>query len=105
MKLAVFRKPGGDPLSVVVDPSGQGVGVSTTLGLSRGSAGSVDGLAIVASSCMLADAAAAGVQALASKPNGFGAALSYLRRIDGVRGGIVLMGERIGVAGQLEIAA
>lgn len=104
-KLTVHRKPGGEAISVVVEPTREGVGVSTTLGLGRRASGSVDGLAVVASSCMLADAAAAGVQALLTKPNGFGAALNYLRRIDGVRGGMILVGERIGVAGGVEIAA
>ncbi len=103
VKLTVHRKLDGETLSVVIEPSRVGVGVSTTLGLGRRAA--VDGLAVVASSCMLADAAAAGVQALVTKPNGFGAALNYLRRIDGVLGGMVVVGERIGVAGGVEIAA
>jgi uncharacterized membrane protein len=53
---------------------------------------------------MLADAAAAGVQACLLKPEGFGMALHYLQRVPGVRGGVVVVGERIGVAGAVEIA-
>jgi hypothetical protein len=53
---------------------------------------------------MLADAAAAGLQALLPKPDGFRQALHYLRRVPGVHGGVVVVGERIGVAGGVEIA-
>ena len=56
------------------------LGVSTTLGRGRGGAGP-DGLAVVARSCMLADAAAAGVQACSPKPDGFGMALHYLQQV------------------------
>jgi uncharacterized membrane protein len=31
-------------------------------------------------------------------------ALHYLRRVPGVRGGVVVIGDRIGVAGAMEIA-
>ncbi|MEO8292346.1 MAG: hypothetical protein ABI635_04335 [Actinomycetota bacterium] len=102
MKLSVKRR-GGDPISVVVPPDRQGVGVSTTLGRGRGGEGP-DGLAVLASSCMLADAAAAGVQALLPKENGFHKALQYLQQVPGVEGGVVVVGQQIGVAGGVEIA-
>jgi hypothetical protein len=79
------------------------VGVSTTLGRGRGAEGP-DGLAVIAQTCMLADAAAAGVQACLPKPDGFGMALHYLQRVPGVHGGVIVIGERIGVAGTVEIA-
>jgi ApbE superfamily uncharacterized protein (UPF0280 family) len=102
LKLAVKRR-GGEPITVALEPSFLGVGVSTTLG--RGKAGSgPDGLAVIAQTCMLADAAAAGVQACLPKPDGFGMALHYLQRVPGVLGGVVVIGERIGVAGNVEIA-
>ncbi len=101
-KLAVHRR-GGEPLTVVLEPDRAGVGVSTTLGRSRGSRG-LDGLAVIAETCMLADAAAAGVQAVLGKPDGFGLALRYLRQVPGVRGGVIAAGDRIGVAGGVEIA-
>ena len=72
--------------------------MSTTLGRGRAGAGP-DGLAVIAGSCMLADAAAAGVQACLPKQDGFGMALHYLQRVPGVRGGVVVVGDRIGVAG------
>jgi uncharacterized membrane protein len=53
---------------------------------------------------MLADAAAAGVQALLPKEDGFRKALQYLQQVRGVDGGVVVVGERIGVAGAVEIA-
>jgi uncharacterized protein len=101
-KLTVSRRPGGSTVAVVVPPSKRGVGISMTLG--RGYS-SVDGLAVIADSCMLADAAAAGVQAILPKEGGFAGALAYLKQIRGVLGGVVVLGERIGVAGGVEIAA
>lgn len=92
----------GQPLAVVVRPVPGGVGISTTTG--RGHA-ALDGLAVIAASCMLADAAAAGVQAILPKPDGFRLALSYLKRVPGVHGGVILQGSRIGMAGGVEIAA
>ena len=102
MKVQV-RRHGGAPITVALDGS-RGVGVSTTLGRGRGGRGP-DGLAVIAQSCMLADAAAAGVQACLAKPDGFGMALHYLQQVPGVRGGVVVVGDRIGVAGAVEIAA
>jgi len=101
MKIAVRRR-GGEPLTIV-RTAGKGLGLSTTLGRGRGGAGP-DGLAVIAQSCMLADAAAAGVQACLRKPDGFGMALHYLQRVPGVSGGVVVVGDRIGVAGGVEIA-
>lgn len=101
MKIAVRRR-GGEPLTIVLT-AGKGLGLSTTLGRGRGGAGP-DGLAVIAQSCMLADAAAAGVQACLRKPDGFGMALHYLQRVPGVSGGVVVVGDRIGVAGGVEIA-
>jgi ApbE superfamily uncharacterized protein (UPF0280 family) len=101
MKLSVKRR-GGEPISVVVLPDKQGVGVSTTLG--RGHGEGPDGLAVLANSCMLADAAAAGVQALLPKEDGFRKSLQYLQQVRGVDGGVVVVGDRIGVAGAVEIA-
>jgi ApbE superfamily uncharacterized protein (UPF0280 family) len=97
------KRRGGDPITVIVPPDKMGVGVSTTLGRARGGEGP-DGLAVLATSCMLADAAAAGVQALLPKEDGFRKALQYLQQVEGVDGGVVVVGERIGVAGALEIA-
>ena len=103
MKIAVKRR-GGPPFTVVIEGDRSGVGVATTTDRGRVENG-LDGLAVVASSCMLADAVAAGIQALMAKPDGFSQALVYLKQVPGVLGGIVMAGERIGVAGGVEIAA
>ena len=100
-KLTVTRG-GGSSVAVVVPASKAGIGVSMTVGRGRAAP---DGLAVLAESCMLAEAAAAGVQAILPKENGFNGALAYLRQVKGVHGGVVLVGERIGVAGSVEIAA
>ena len=102
-KLTVQRRPDGSTIAIVVPASKRGVGVC----MSAAASGRVqiDGLAVLAESCMLADAAAAGVHAIVPKDDGFHAALSYLQRVKGVLGGVVVLGERIGVAGAVEIAA
>lgn len=102
MKLAVRRR-GGEPITVVLKPSAAGLGVSTTLGRGKGGGGP-DGLAVIADSCMMADAAAAGVQAVLGKPDGFGMALRYLQQVPAVLGGVIVVGDRIGVSGGVEIA-
>ncbi len=102
LKLAVKRR-GGEPITVALEPDAAGVGVSTTLGRGKQGTGP-DGLAVIAGTCMLADAAAAGVQACLPKEDGFGMALHYLQRVPGVFGGVVVVGDRIGVSGQVEIA-
>jgi uncharacterized protein len=101
-KLTVSRRAGGSTVAVVVPPSKRGIGIAMTAGRGRAV---VDGLAVLAESCMLADAAAAGVQAILPKENGFAGALMYLKQVRGVLGGVVMVGERIGVAGGVEIVA
>lgn len=100
-KLVVHRWGSGEAVSVVIEPRAEGVGISTTLG--RGYV-ALDGLALIARSCMLADATAAGVQAILPKDDGFHLALAYLGRVPGVQGGVLVQGDRIGVAGSVEIA-
>jgi len=101
-KLTIHPKPDGGGIAVVVHPNKMGIGVATSLG--RGVV-ALDGLAVLGESCMLADAAAAGVQAILPKPDGFRLALLYLKKVPGVLGGVLVRGDRIGVAGGVEIAA
>jgi ApbE superfamily uncharacterized protein (UPF0280 family) len=105
MKLPVFHGADGEGLSVIVDPSRGAAGVSTTLGKGLLPAETVDGLAVVARSCCLADAAAAAAMAILARNDSFKSALAWLRRIDGVLGAVLIQGERIGVAGGVEVAA
>ena len=102
-KLTVVRRP-GSPVAVVVPATTEGVGVAMASGNGHGRA-EVDGMAVLARSCMLAGAAAAGVQAILSKEDGLRMALAYLKKVPGVIGGVVFLGERIGMAGGLELAA
>ena len=101
-KLTVSTQPNGSALAIVVPASKRGIGISMSVGRGRAS---VDGLAVIADSCALADAAAAGVQALLPKDNGLASALLYLKKVRGVLGGVVVVGQRIGVAGGVELAA
>jgi len=102
-KLTVVRRPGSS-VAVVVPANRQGVGISMASGNERGRS-DIDGLAVLAESCMLAGAAAAGVRAILPKENGLQGALAYLKQVPGVIGGVVFLGERIGMAGGLELAA
>lgn len=102
-KLTVCRRS-GTSVAVVVPANRQGVGISMTSGQGR-TRTEIDGLAVLAESCMLAGAAAAGVRAILPKQDGLRGALAYLRRVPGVIGGVVFWGERIGMAGGLELAA
>jgi ApbE superfamily uncharacterized protein (UPF0280 family) len=102
-KLTVVRGP-GSPVAVVVPATREGVGISMASGNGDGRA-EVDGMAVLAESCMLAGAAAAGVQAILQKEDGLRMALAYLKKVPGVFGGVVFMGERIGMAGGVELAA
>ncbi len=99
-KLTVLRKP-GTSVAIVVPSSRDGLGVA----MSGGHGHPLDGLAVLADSCMLANAVAAGVQAILPKDNGFAGALTYMRKVGGVLGGVMLVGEQIGMAGSVEIAA
>jgi hypothetical protein len=101
-KLTVVGGSGAPNVAVVVPASREGVGVSMTMGRGRVD---VDGIAVIADSCMVADAAAAGVQAILPKEGGLRSALAYLKQVRGVVGGLVVVGDRIGVAGAVEIAA
>ena len=101
-KLTVVRRP-GSPVAIVVPATREGVGISMASG--NGRVGAIDGMAVLAESCMLAGAAAAGVQAILSKKDGLQTALAYLKKVPGVIGGVVFLGERIGMAGGLELAA
>jgi ApbE superfamily uncharacterized protein (UPF0280 family) len=105
MKLALYQSPTTGGLSVVVDPKRGTQGVFTSVGRIRLPAQSVDGLAVLASTTIMADAAAAAVMAILSRPSSFRTALTFLRKLDGVQGAVVVQGRRIGVAGAVELAA
>jgi ApbE superfamily uncharacterized protein (UPF0280 family) len=105
MKLALYQGAGGGGLSVVVDPRKGTRGVYTSVGRIRLPAQSVDGLAVLATTTIMADAAAAAIMAILSRPNSFRGALKYVRKLEGVQGAVVVQGGRIGMAGAIELAA
>jgi ApbE superfamily uncharacterized protein (UPF0280 family) len=104
-RLHVHPGVGGSAISVVVKPELGPQGIYTTTGRQYLPTDTGDGVVIVASSNILADAAAAGALAILSKPNSLRAALTYLRRLGGVHGAMVVRGDRVGLAGNLELAA
>jgi uncharacterized protein len=105
MKLALYQGQTTGGLSVVVAPKRGTQGVFTSVGRIRLPSQSVDGLAVLASTTIMADAAAAATMAILSRPNSFRAALTFLRKLDGVQGAVVVQGKRVGVAGAVELAA
>lgn len=106
MKLLVHRTGRGDEgLFVIVDPARGAQGIATTLGRRDLPPNGVDGLAVLAQSCALADAAAAATIAIVSRPDSFRRALDYLQGLPGVHGALLVQGDRIGVAGGVEVAA
>jgi ApbE superfamily uncharacterized protein (UPF0280 family) len=103
-KLVVAQRR-GEGLSVVIRPDLGPIGVYTTMGRLERPAETAESVVVLAESCILADAAAAAVMAILRRPESFAGALSFLRRLRGVHGGIVVHEDRIGVAGGVEIAA
>ena len=95
--------PGG--LALIVDPRRGTGGVFTNMQGISVNGDVVDGLAVLASSCALADAAAAAVLSRLEAPNSFRDALALIRHLDGVQGAVVVQGRRIGVAGAVELAS
>jgi hypothetical protein len=104
-KITVARRASRDVVAVVLEPRPEGIGVSTTTGRARDEGAGADALAVLAPSCMQADAAAAGVQALLPKQDGLRRALRYLEGLPQVLGGLVIHRGQIGVAGAVEIAS
>src|SRR5205823_3143750 len=104
MKLSVRGVPGA-ALAVVIRPELGTQGVCTTIGRSDELEDEGDGLVVVARSCILAAAAAAGGQAMMARRRPVMETLSYLQRIPGVHGTLLVKGEEIGLAGGLELAA
>ncbi len=92
-------------LAVIVRPELGPHGIYTSVGRSYTPSEASEGIAVVARSCILADAAAAGASAILARPQSFQTALDYLQRLSGVHGAVVVRGDRIGVAGGLELAA
>ena len=105
-RLSVATTAGGrSTLAVVVSPDLGPHGILATTDPRALPAPSLDGIVVVARSCILADAAAASAAAILTKPRSFRAALAHLESIEGVYGAILLKGTAIGLTGALELAA
>lgn len=91
-------------LSVVVHP-GAGLGVCTssgTVGHSL-SLGRADAAMVVSHDCALADAAATYLGNLASGPDRLDDALDTVCAIPGIDGALVIVGDKLGVKGEVEL--
>jgi len=77
-KLSVPTFAEGQSLAVVVRPDLGPHGIFTTAGRVQRHTDAADGLVVVASSCMLADAAAAGANVLVNRTGSLARALDYL---------------------------
>jgi ApbE superfamily uncharacterized protein (UPF0280 family) len=95
----------GQSLAIVVRPEVGAHGIYTTAGRTQSPGDAADGLVVVASSCMLADAAAAAAGIVLRRSESMEATLDYLQRLPGVFGALIVQGRDVGVAGSLELAA
>lgn len=91
-------------LSVVVHPE-NGVGVCTSSGTVGHSLsfGRADAALVISHDCALADAAATHLGNLASAPDRLDEALDTVCAIPGIDGALVIIGDRLGVKGQVEL--
>jgi uncharacterized protein len=92
-------------LGIIVKPELGPHGIFMDLAPGPGPGEIADGVLVLATSCILADAAAAAGRAILSKSHSMRSALAYLKAVPGVHGAILVRGDRIGVAGGLELAA
>lgn len=100
---------GSSPLSLRIglriDSGGKSFGVCTSSGtvghsLSRGQA---DAVCVVSDSCSLADAAATAIGNQIQSKNDIQEALEFGKRIQGINGLVIIIGDAIGMWGSLEI--
>ncbi len=102
---------GNSPLSlkigVKIDTGGKPAGVCTSSGtvghsLSKGKA---DAVCVISESCALADAVATAVGNLVSSPSDIAQGVEAAKRIEGVRAVVVIVKDRIGAWGDVELAS
>ncbi len=100
--------PGGGPgpdVAVVIKPELGSQGIYSTMADPRPLDRAGPGVVVVAATPILADAVAAAVTASMSHPDAFDRALRFVQGVRGVFGAMIVEGERIGLAGGLELAA
>lgn len=92
-------------IGVHIDPKGRSVAVCTssgTVGHSL-SLGKSDAVCVVAPSCALADAAATAVGNHVKRVEDIGKGMEYAKKIEGIKGVVVIMGDQAGMWGDLEL--
>lgn len=106
LNMAIFA--GDSPFSMRIGikiPGGVAMGVCTssgTVGHSK-SLGKADAVTILAESSALADAAATAIGNLIKEDRDLNMAVEHVNKIDGVFGGVIIKGWRMGAAGAVEL--
>ncbi len=94
LKLGLRIDPGNEPMSICA--SSGTVGHSMSMGKS-------DAVCVVSRSCAVADAVATSLGNRIKKKGDIGTAIDFGKEIQGVEGLIVIMGDKIGAWGELEV--
>lgn len=104
-KRTVAIYAGNSPLSLKfglkIDPAPEGIGVCTssaTVGHSL-SLGRADAVVIIAGSAALADAVATATGNQVTRPSRIEPTLNFALAIPGVKGGVIILGDKLGAAG------
>jgi ApbE superfamily uncharacterized protein (UPF0280 family) len=97
--------PGRRNLAIVVSPEFGPKGIHMDMGPSLDWNTGADLLVVVAESCILADAGGAAARAIMGRGHSLQAGLAHLKSIPGIYGALVVQGDQIGLAGDLELAA
>lgn len=99
------RSPFTGKLSIVIEPSETGLGVCTSSGTVSHSLslGNADAALIIADSAALADAAATAAGNRVKGPGDIDAALASMRSVKGIRGVLILAGNKMGSWGEIEL--
>lgn len=94
MRVGLRLDTGGEPVSVCTS--------SGTVGHSL-SLGKADAVCVVSNACALADAAATAIGNHLKTPDDISAAVEFGQSIDGVQGIVAVMGEKMGMWGNLDV--
>jgi len=100
------ESPLSGKLAIEVSPQGSPLGIATSSGTVGHSLsfGRADAAVVVAPSAVLADAAATAFGNRLTGPESIESAISWARGISGLRGVIAIVGDKIGVWGEIRLA-
>lgn len=106
-KVAIFagNSPFSEKVGLKLNPAAGGYGICTssaTVGPSL-SFGSADAAVVISASAALADAAASSLGNLVHSEDDFAPALKKTCQIKGVQGAVVILGDKLGVQGDVEL--